>query len=80
MPDGLLYIGDDKPVAIELEISLKKRSRLRDIITDYVVSTAVSEVWYFVTNDAVRRAIQRATKNYDDFRLFSFQLRDGSAS
>ena len=80
MPDGLLYIGDDKPVAIELEISLKERARMRDIITDYVVSTAVREVWYFVTNDTVRRAIERATKNYDDFRLFTFQLRDGSAS
>ena len=50
------------------------------IFTDYVVSTAVREVWYFVTNETVRRAIERATKNYDDFRLFAFQLRDGSMS
>ncbi len=63
MPDGLLYIGDDKPVAIELEISLKERNRLRDIITDYAFSSTIREVWYFVTNDTVRRAINRATKN-----------------
>ena len=80
MPDGLLYIGDDKPVAIELEISLKERNRLRDIISDYAFSSTVHEVWYFVTNDTVRRAIERATKSYGDFRVFSFQLRDGSAS
>jgi hypothetical protein len=35
MPDGLLYVGDDKP--IELEISLKERSRLREIILDYTI-------------------------------------------
>jgi len=80
MPDGLLYVGDEKPVAIELEISLKERNRLRDIISDYAFSSTIREVWYFVTNDTVRRAIERATKSYGDFRIFSFQLRDGNAS
>ena len=74
MPDGLLHIGDDKPVAIELEISLKERSRLREIILDYAFSSSVREVWYFVTNDTVRRAIERATQNDDDFRIFMYRL------
>jgi len=73
MPDGLLYIGDEKPIAIELEISLKERNRLRNIINDYAFSTKVREVWYFVTNATVRRAIERATKNRGDFRIFSYQ-------
>jgi len=73
MPDGLLYIGDDKPVAIELEISLKERSRLREIVMDYALSTTVREVWYFVTNTTVRRSIKRATKNRPAFRVYTFR-------
>ena len=74
MPDGLLYIGDDKPIAIELEISLKERSRLREIVMDYALSTTVREVWYFVTNTTVRRSIERATKNRPAFRVYTFRL------
>ena len=68
--DGLLYVGDKKPIAIELEVSLKERVRLRKIITDYVVDQRLWQVWYFVTNDTVKRAIERMTKPYRHFQVF----------
>ncbi|MEM7045404.1 MAG: hypothetical protein AAF543_21550, partial [Pseudomonadota bacterium] len=46
------------------------------IILDYALSSSVREIWYFVTNDTVRRAIERATKNDDDFRIFTIDLGD----
>lgn len=73
-PDGLLYVGDQKPIAIELEVSLKERNRLRDIVTDYVIDRDLREVWYFVTNDTVRRAVERTIRPYSDFRIFMFRL------
>lgn len=73
-PDGLLYVGDQKPIAIELEVSLKERHRLRKIVTDYVVDRSLREVWYFVTNGTVRRAVERATKPYSDFQIFPIEI------
>lgn len=73
-PDGLLYVGDKKPIAIELEISLKESNRLRSIVTDYVVDRNLREVWYFLTNDTARRAVERMIRPYSDFRIFSTNL------
>ncbi|MGI9421392.1 MAG: hypothetical protein ACR2RA_26485 [Geminicoccaceae bacterium] len=61
---------------------LSYRGRFVDIVLttahvmDYALSTTVREVWYFVTNDTVRRAIERAAKNDDDFRIFTIDLGD----
>ena len=69
LPDGLLYVDGQKPIAIELECSAKAADRLRKIITDYVVNTKLQEVWYFVTNSDVRRLIERTTKPYSGFKI-----------
>ena len=69
LPDGLLYLNDQKPIAVELECSAKAADRLRKIVTDYVVNTKLQEVWYFVTNSDVRRLIERTTKPYSGFKI-----------
>ena len=69
LPDGLLYLDDQKPIAIELECSMKAAARLRKIVTDYAVNTGLQAVWYFVTNDEVRRLIERATKPHSGFQI-----------
>jgi len=56
-----------------------ERSRLREIVMDYALRSSIREVWYFVTNDTVRRAIERATKNDDDFRIFMYRLGEESS-
>jgi len=47
LPDGILILPDEKRIAIEVELSLKGRDRLLNILTDYVVDKAIHEVWYF---------------------------------
>ena len=69
LPDGLLHLDGQKPIAVELECSAKAADRLRKIITDYVVNTKIQEVWYFATNSDVRRLIERTTKPYSGFQI-----------
>ena len=73
LPDGLLYLGSQKPIAIELELSLKAADRLRDIVTDYAVDRRFHEVWYVVTNQAVRRAVERTIKPYSGFKILNWE-------
>jgi len=72
LPDGLLYLNNKKPIAIELELSLKAADRLRDIVTDDAVDKRFHEVWYVVTNKVVRRAVARTTKPYDGFKILNW--------
>jgi len=69
LPDGLLHLDGQKPIAIELENSVKAASRLRKITRDYAANTKLEAVWYFVTNDDVRRAVEKATKPYSRFKV-----------
>ncbi len=59
-PDGLLYLPEvKKPVAIELELTQKKRSRLEQILNQYSASLCYDRVWYF-TSEAVTGSLKRA--------------------
>lgn len=47
--DGLLILPDDKQIAIEVELSLKEKSRLYKIFKNYAAKYAIDEVWYYCT-------------------------------
>lgn len=47
LPDGVLIMSDEKRIAIEVELTLKARDRLLNILTDYEVDKTIHEVWYF---------------------------------
>jgi hypothetical protein len=44
IPDGYLSICADKPIAIELELTVKSRARLQSIIHEYGGDLSVKEV------------------------------------
>ncbi len=67
--DGLLSIGQDKPIAIELELSVKSRARIKSIINDYGGNLSVKEVWYYTDNKEVVRAISQASKGFDFIKV-----------
>ncbi len=67
--DGHLYIGEDKPIAIELELSVKSRARINSIINDYGGNLAVKEVWYYTDNKEVVRAISKAAKGFSFIKV-----------
>ena len=62
--DGLLELGDDKPIAIELELSTKAKRRLAKIIRGYLSDLSVREVWYFAGSSAVRGSLERAAGDH----------------
>lgn len=69
IPDGYLYIGDDKPIAIELELTVKSRVRLQNIVNEYGGNLGVKEVWYFTGQPDVARAIEKAANGYSFIKI-----------
>lgn len=63
--DGYLHIpGDEKPIAVELELSVKSRARLADIVNAYGGNLGVKEVWYFTDRKAVVNALEKVARGY----------------
>lgn len=67
--DGYLHIGDDKPIAIELELSIKSHIRLRSIIEGYGGDLSIKEVWYFTPYADVARAIEKVASGYSFIKI-----------
>ena len=62
--DGYLHMGEDKPIAIELELSVKSRTRIQSIINGYGGNLGVKEVWYYTDQMNVVRAIEKAAHGF----------------
>ncbi len=69
IPDGYLYIEEGKPIAIELELSLKSRRRIEHIINRYAGNLAIEEVWYFTDRQDVARAIEKAAERFEFIKV-----------
>lgn len=67
--DGYLHIGEDKPIAIELELSVKSRARIQSIIHDYGGNLSVKEVWYYTDQMNVVRAIEKAAQGFSFIKV-----------
>ena len=59
-----MHIGKDKPVAIELELSVKSLARIQSIINGYGGNLGVKEVWYYTDQMNVVRAIEKAAHGF----------------
>jgi len=60
IPDGVLEFSEKKKWAIELELSVKAASRLKKIIDGYASNFEYEEVHYFVNDNTVKNAVQKA--------------------
>lgn len=70
--DGLLQLEDqDKPIAIELELSTKGHRRLKQIVRGYAANLDIGEVWYFVESNIVRRHLKKAAEGFDKIIVLS---------
>ena len=72
IPDGYLQLEGQKPIAIELELSVKSRARINSIIKDYGGDLSVSEVWYYTDRTDVMRAIESAAKGCSFIKVKKF--------
>lgn len=53
LPDAVVVMPDQGRIAIEVELTLKSKARLMEIITDYEVDKEYSGVWYFCSPQIV---------------------------
>ena len=74
LPDGILYLDQEKPIAVELEMSTKNPKKLRNIISSYSTNSNISEIWYYVTNKETYGALRRAIKNNGRFKIRNWEL------
>ena len=69
--DGYLHLPHhDKPIAIELELTVKAKSRLNSIIEGYGGNLAVHEVCYFCQDKSVISALHKASQGYSFIKIF----------
>lgn len=71
VPDGLLKLHDQRPIAVELELSTKGWRRLKGIMADYAADLDIGEVWYFAGSDALYRRLRRVADGYNFVRVHS---------
>lgn len=69
--DGYLHIGEEEPIAIELELSVKSRVRIHRIIKKYSSDLSIREVWYYTDRADVARAIEEAASRFSFIKVRS---------
>ena len=74
LPDGALFLTKDQtaPIAIELELTRKKLSRLRHILRSYQSGLTYSQVWYFAPS-SILQTLTPLVENDPLFQLFLFE-------
>ena len=55
LADGILVLSDEIQIAIEVELTMKSKKRLADIIRGYWRYHHIKEVWYFCSPDIFDR-------------------------
>lgn len=62
MPDLVIKLKNGKFIAIEVELSKKNDSRMRDIFSEYILNTTYWAVYYLCDKKGVRDFVNRAAK------------------
>lgn len=70
--DGVLIFPDDKKIAIEVELSLKSKQRLRGIFNAYAGTLAYKEVWYYCA-DTVMRGVTALAGKRSFIKIYSLR-------
>jgi hypothetical protein len=73
LADGMLII-ENKEIAIELKLTLKKQHRLQKILKGYSANFNIDEVWYFCSKRVLPAVVKASSKlnyvkcyNFDEF-------------
>ena len=60
--DALVYLPDGKQIAIEVELTMKSKRRLKKIMSGYMCQFEIKEVWYYCAPAIVNKVKQLADK------------------
>jgi hypothetical protein len=70
LADGVLMFPDDRHVAIEVELSMKTKKRIEDIIFSYALHNQLKEVWYFCSPAIINR-VRRAAGDWTHIKVYA---------
>ena len=67
--DGILILPNNREIAIEVELTMKSKRRLDDIMLGYALHKHIKEVWYFCSPIIIER-VRKAAKNWSHIKIF----------
>ena len=70
LPDGVLVLPADSHIAVEVEISNKRKSKLEDIVMGYALQVTYKEVWYFCSPWVIS-AVRSVSSNMPFVKVYS---------
>ena len=65
LADGMLLMPDNKKIAIEVELTMKSKERLKNIFKGYAGQFEINEVWYYCSP----KVFPKITKLVGDYRF-----------
>lgn len=74
--DALMFMPDGKQVAIEVELTMKSKSRLKEILSGYMCQCEIKEVWYFCSPEIIEKVKKLADCWKSTIKVFEFSVAD----
>ena len=71
--DALMILSDGRQIAIEVELTMKSKNRLKDIMMDYMILFDIKEVWYFCAPAIVDKVRNIAENWKTTFKVFELE-------
>lgn len=68
MPDGLVINGDER-IALEVELTVKSKKRITQILNQYRKDFSYQSVWYFCGNNEVMNQLTNQARNYQFLKV-----------
>lgn len=72
LADGMLVFPDNEQIAVEVELSMKSKKRLKEIILGYWMHKDIREVWYFCS-PAVAAKVSKIADGWDHIKVFDLE-------
>lgn len=70
--DGFLIFSTNHQVALEVELSVKGKDRLKGILRFYTTQLAIKEIWYFCSKPALHQ-LYELTQNKSRFKIHALE-------
>lgn len=80
LPDGLLHRQDERPIAVELELSQKPPRRLAEIFDRYAADLSIEAVWYVVIDDVIERHLRRLARGHEHIKVRKWRTATASGA
>lgn len=72
IPDGMLIFPDNKEVAIEIELTLKSKRRLKEIFHTYIACLQIKETWYYCSPNITER-LRKLAERIDCIKFYDLE-------